>query len=102
MGTGTALGAPILLPSVPVTGGLFTVPLDYGAVGFPGADRFLEIAVKKPAEGTFHTLGPRQPLSSEPYAIRSLLSTTADGLSPSCLNCVTSTQIFYTNSRASW
>src|SRR5882672_4141664 len=31
--------------SVLVTGGAFTVQLDFGANAFPGADRFLEIAV---------------------------------------------------------
>src|ERR1051325_10446958 len=48
VGTGTAQGAPVLVSAVPVTSGLFTVPLDFGAAVFPGADRFLEIAVKKP------------------------------------------------------
>jgi len=93
VGTGTAQGPAIVVGSVQVSGGLFTVPLDYAAAGFPGADRFLEIAVKKPAEATFHTLGPRQPLTSDPYAIRSRAATIADGLSAACVSCVTSTQV---------
>ena len=33
-------------PAVTVTGGAFTVHLDFGADAFPGADRYLEVAIK--------------------------------------------------------
>src|SRR5205814_10261420 len=36
---------------------------------------------------------PRQPLSAEPYAIRSRAAAAADSLSPDCLGCVTSSQV---------
>jgi len=59
----------------------------------PGASRFLEIAVKPTSGSVFTTLSPREPVTSSPYAIRSLNATTADGLSLACLSCVTSSQI---------
>jgi len=42
--------------SVLVTGGIFTVPLDFGATAFPGADRFLEISVRPAGGGAFTVL----------------------------------------------
>ena len=68
----------ITRPGVNVANGLFTVQLDFGATAFPGADRYLEIAVKKPADSAFTVLTPRQQLASTPYAIRSANATNAD------------------------
>src|SRR5688572_11259588 len=56
---------------VPVSSGLFTVKLDFGANAFDGANRWLEVAVKRPNEGTFTILTPRQPIGSAPYSIKS-------------------------------
>src|SRR5882724_7742835 len=53
--------------SVPVSNGLFTVDLDFGA-SFPGADCWLGITVQKNG-GAFTTLTPRQKLTATPYAI---------------------------------
>ena len=64
--------------NVLLTNGVFTVTLDFGAGVFDGSDRWLEIAVKRPAQATYTTLAPLQPLTSEPYAIRSLSATNAD------------------------
>jgi hypothetical protein len=52
-----------------VSGGLFTVTLDFGDV-FAGPGRWLEIAVRTNGGGAFSTLSPRQQLTSIPYAIR--------------------------------
>ena len=95
VGTGAQLGATLNLSSVPVSSGIFTVQLDFGACPscFNGANRFLEIAVRPSGGGTFITLSPRQPLGSTPYAVRSVSAATADGLSQSCVSCVTSAQI---------
>jgi hypothetical protein len=93
VGTGTQQGGTLIRTAVPVSGGLFTVQLDFGLAPFGGPDRFLEIAVKRSTDTTFTTLGPRQPLTSEPYAVRSRASTSADGLSVACVSCVTSSQI---------
>jgi hypothetical protein len=63
---------------VSVTNGTFTVQLDFGPAAFPGADRYLEIALKKPADTTYTTLTPRQQVTSTPYSIRALNATNAD------------------------
>jgi hypothetical protein len=73
---GAALGTVQRL-GVAVSGGLFTVKLDFGAQ-FDGANRWLEIAVKPAGGGSFTTLAPRQSISSAPYSIRALNSATAD------------------------
>src|ERR1044072_2808317 len=64
--------------AVSVTNVIFTVQLDFPNALFNGANRWLEIAVKAAGGSSFTTLVPRQPLTSAPYAIRSLNSTTAD------------------------
>ena len=82
VGTGTQQGSTVTVSNVTVTSGIFTVQIDFGAGVFPAAgNRFLEIAVKQTSGSTFTTLSPRQPVTANPYAIRSLNSTTADGLS---------------------
>lgn len=53
---------------VNVSAGLFTVPLDFGAGAFPGADRWLEIQVRTNLSA-FITLTPRQALTPTPYAL---------------------------------
>src|SRR5215510_8330703 len=80
VGTGTQQGTTLNLTNVAVSGGVFTAQLDFGACGscFSGASRFLEIAVRPSGGGSFTTLSPRQPLSSTPYAVRSLSAATAD------------------------
>jgi hypothetical protein len=66
--------------NVAVVNGIFTVTLDFGAGTLPGADRFLNIAVRPAGVGTFTELGPRQKLNSAPYAVRSLNAATADSV----------------------
>jgi len=57
-------------PGVPVSNGLFTVGLDFGANAFDGSDRWLEIRVRtNGSTGAFQTLSPRQQITSVPYAI---------------------------------
>jgi hypothetical protein len=56
--------------NVSVTGGLFTIQLDYGQDWFNGQARWLAIAVRCPAGGGDYTpLNPRQPLTPAPYAL---------------------------------
>src|SRR5262249_38251375 len=94
---GNQVGATLIRDDVTVTNGIFSVSLDFGATAFPGAQRFLEIAVRPGANsGAFTPLSPLQPITATPYAIRSLnatLAALADGLSVACVNCVTSSQI---------
>lgn len=78
---GTQIGTTNIRSAVNVSQGVFTVQLDFGAVAFSGANRYLEISVKRPADAMFTVLTPRQTITSTPYAIRSLISTTADNAS---------------------
>ncbi len=89
---GTQQGPTVQRLNVAVTSGIFTVQLDFGNQ-FNGANRFLDISVKGAAGAPFTPLSPRQQVTSNPYAIKSLNSSTADGLSVACVNCVTSSQI---------
>jgi hypothetical protein len=72
LSNGTQIGATVVNSSVSVAQGVFAVSLDFGANAFTGADRFLEIAVKRNAGDPLTILAPRQKLSSVPFAIRSL------------------------------
>ena len=75
---GTQLGTTQQLIGVSVESGIFTVTLDFDGQ-FTGANRWLEIAVRQSGTaGEFQQLLPRQPISSSPYAIRSLNAANAD------------------------
>lgn len=77
---GTQISQTITNNNVSVGGGVFTVTLAFTgllAAPFDGGDRWLEIAVKKPADPSFTTLTPRQPVTSSPYSIKSLSANTA-------------------------
>ena len=65
---GTQKGVLLTNSATGVTNGLFTVTLDFGNQ-FPGANRWLEIAVRTNGGGAFTTLVPRQPVTATPYAI---------------------------------
>ena len=95
VGTGTQQGADVTVSNITVTAGVFTAQIDFGVCApcFNGSARFLEIAVKLNGGGSFTTLSPRQPITSNPYALRSPNAAAADGLSVACVNCVTSSQI---------
>lgn len=86
---GTQLPAvgPVILqrPGVQVTGGVFTVQLDFSAGAFPGApnvfagpDRFLEVGVRHNSVESYTLLSPRQQITSTPYAVRSATAASAD------------------------
>ncbi len=94
VGTGTQQGATVTKDAVAVTAGIITVQLDFGAGVFSGPPRFLEIGVRQAGSpNTYTLLVPRQPVTSTPYAVRSLNSSVADTLSSACVGCVTSTQV---------
>ena len=85
-GGGNPQGSPSTVtldsPGVQVTGGAFSVQLDFGASAFTGGTRFLEISVRQhsadPNTPAYTVLTPRQQITSTPYGIRSLTSGTAD------------------------
>ena len=65
---GTQLGNTQTNSATSLSNGLFTVTLDFGNQ-FPGAPRWLEIAVRTNGEPSFTVLNPRQKLTATPYAI---------------------------------
>jgi hypothetical protein len=69
---GNQVGQTIADLPATVTNGIFAVNLDFGAASFDGAARFLEISVRLSGGQSYTTLNPRQPVTSTPYAIRSL------------------------------
>jgi hypothetical protein len=75
---GAQVGSTQTVSSVSVSAGIFTVPLDFGASAFSGANRWLEIRARLTGTTTFTTLLPRQQITSTPYAIRSLNASSAD------------------------
>jgi hypothetical protein len=58
---------------VPITNGLFTVNLDFGAGAFNGDRRWLEIKIDCEEDGTYADLG-RQELTAAPYALYAVKS----------------------------
>lgn len=77
VGTGVQIGTSLSDIPVTVVNGIFTVQLDFGVNGFTGADRFLEISVRRNTGESYVALAPRQPVSSVPYAIKSKSADTA-------------------------
>jgi hypothetical protein len=61
------IGTTLTNAVTPVSDGVFTVALDFGAV-FDGNERWLEIGVRTNGGGAFTTLTPRQSLTAAPYA----------------------------------
>ncbi len=61
---GSQIGSTVTFISLPITDGLFTVELDFGANAFDNSDRWLRIVV----DGV--PLTPRQPMTRAPYAIQ--------------------------------
>jgi len=83
--SGTQIGGDLEKGDVQVTGGVFTVSLNFGLSPFAaGAADSLEIGVRPGlSTGLYTTLTPRQPLASSPFTIRSLSSVSADSASDS-------------------
>ena len=80
LASGSPVGSILTKTGVTVTGGVFTVSLDFGGNAFPGADRYLEISVKKSSDVSYIILTPRQQITSSPYSIRTLNATFADSI----------------------
>src|SRR5688500_10497274 len=99
---GAQIGAVITNNSVSVTEGVFTVNLNFGSTAFPGADRFLQISVRRNADEGFVTLNPRQQIASSPYSIRTLTAAQADpALNSNQLGGVPANQYLQTNGNGS-
>jgi len=78
--SGTQIGGDLEKGDVQVTGGIFTVSLNFGLAPFTASTAdTVEIGVRPGAStGTYTTLTPRQPLTSEPYSIKSMQAAAAD------------------------
>ncbi len=67
---GAQVGSTLARTNVAVSGGIFTVPLDFGAAAFNGQDRYLSVSARCPAgAGAFTPLTPRQPITPAPYSM---------------------------------
>jgi hypothetical protein len=92
-GGGTQVGSTAPLNNVQVSGGLFTVQLDFGNQ-FKGDARWLQTAVQCAGDAGFTALSPRQPLNAVPYAIGLLPGTIVEqgaANSPAILGRATNT-----------
>lgn len=65
---GNQLGATFNVNAQPVDAGLLNAMLDFGDQ-FTGAERWLEISVRRAGQGAFTVLSPRQPVTASPYAL---------------------------------
>ncbi len=76
---GSAVGAQIFRTNTPVADGLVNTTVNFGGVGiiFDGERRWLEVAVRPAGVGTYTVLGPRQELTTTPYAAYALNADTA-------------------------
>jgi hypothetical protein len=75
---GSQIGGIIANPSVAINQGVFNVTLDFGASVFTGADRFLQISVRRNVSEAYTVLSPREKIASSPYSIRTLSAGQAD------------------------
>src|ERR1035438_7436891 len=65
----TQAGSTVLTNGIPVTNGLFTVAIDFGAGMFTGTSYWLEVGVRTNGAGGYTSLAPLQALTPSPYAI---------------------------------
>jgi hypothetical protein len=68
---GSQVGSSITVTSMSVSGGLFSVDLDFGSV-FNGTALWLDIQVRTPPDGSYTPLTPRVRLAASPFAMYSL------------------------------
>jgi len=69
---GVQIGSNVIITNQPVSAGLFSVALDFGAGAFNGQARWLSIQVQGPGDVGHTTLTPRQSIASAPYALYAL------------------------------
>ncbi|MBE7472481.1 MAG: hypothetical protein DPW09_22660 [Anaerolineae bacterium] len=78
---GAQIGSTITKDNVAISGGLFTVELDFGGSAFDGTARWLQIGVRPGNDaGAYTALSPRQPLNAAPYGLYALQSQQAQSL----------------------
>src|SRR5947207_3966130 len=77
---GAEIGTTNSFTNIPVTAGIFTIELDFGPAAFPGANRWLDITARTAGVGAYNPLQPRQPITSIPYAVRSLVASSVESV----------------------
>ena len=65
----TQAGSTVLTNGIPLTNGLFTVTIDFGAGIFNGSNYWLEVDVRTNNGGSYADLNPLQAVTPTPYAI---------------------------------
>jgi hypothetical protein len=75
---GAQVGSTLTDLPITATNGVFSVSLDFGTSALNGANRWIEIAVRRNSGESYVTLSPRERISSAPYAVRTLSAATAD------------------------
>jgi trimeric autotransporter adhesin len=78
---GTPVAGPVIVNTVGISNGLFTVAIDFGSGVWNGQTNWLEIDVEPYGGGSFTTLAPRQQLTPSPYTIYAELAGGLPGLS---------------------
>jgi hypothetical protein len=66
---GDLIAGPITNFATPVSNGLFTTVVDFGAGAFDGTNLWLQISVRTNGDANFNLLNPRQELTPVPYAV---------------------------------
>jgi hypothetical protein len=69
LSVGNQVGSPVTITNQTVSGGLFTVQLDFGSSSFTGDARYMLIEVRPTGGGAFTSLSPRQSITAAPYAL---------------------------------
>lgn len=75
---GAQIGTTISDVAVTANQGVFAVKLDFGANALSGANRWLEIDVRRNSSESYTTLAPREQIASSPYSVRTLSAQQAD------------------------
>ncbi len=64
--------------SVAVADGVFSVKIDFGSAVFAGANRWIEVAVRRNSAESYVLLTPREQITSSPYSLRTLSAAVSD------------------------
>jgi hypothetical protein len=75
------VAGPLARSQMGVKGGVFNARLDFGNQTFTGADRWLQVEVRRTGTSTYTNLSPRIEITASPYAMRARSAATADSLS---------------------
>lgn len=78
---------------VSVIAGIYSYRVNFAAGFWDGGERFFRTAIRRDAGEDYVILTPFEFVTSNPYAIRSIVATEADDLSDNCVDCIGSDQI---------